>query len=121
MFQDALLNNATFKDWQDISTPRIQGAMNIHDCLPELDFFVLLSSVVSHLGLVGQTIYGGTGVSFNISISACKRRVGANVDTDNMDRLSTTRSPRNCLQKVNTQSPLVLLSLKTSDTSKIAT
>lgn len=56
--------NATAQDWQTITTPKLQGAWNLHELLPnDLDFFVSLASVDGVIGHVGQSIYAGTSVS----------------------------------------------------------
>jgi acyl carrier protein len=55
--------NATYDDWQKITSPRVQGAQDLHELLPDLDFMVLLSSFLAATGNVGQSIYSGTSVS----------------------------------------------------------
>lgn len=55
--------NATYEDWQNITSPRIQGAWNLHESLPDLDFFISLSSFLGATGNIGQSIYSGTAVS----------------------------------------------------------
>lgn len=55
--------NTTYDDWQAITRPRIQGAWNLHDLFPNLDFFIILSSWVAETGNAGQSIYAGTAVS----------------------------------------------------------
>ncbi|KAL8989312.1 MAG: hypothetical protein Q9177_001774, partial [Variospora cf. flavescens] len=57
---DSFLVNATYDDWQGITKPRVQGAWNIHELLPDVDFFVALSSFTATVGNVGQSIYAGT-------------------------------------------------------------
>lgn len=58
------MENTTYEDWYNITTPRIKGAWNLHELLPEnLDFFVLLSSFISGSGNIGQSIYSATAVS----------------------------------------------------------
>ncbi|KAK2879483.1 Type I Iterative PKS [Arthroderma sp. PD_2] len=63
--RDALFMNATYEDWQNITRPRVQGAWNLHELLPELDFFVILSSLLGDLGNMGQAIYAGTATFFD--------------------------------------------------------
>jgi hypothetical protein len=58
-----LLENATYEDWKIVTGPRIQGAWNLNDLLPDLDFFIGLSSFLGDTGNIGQSIYGGTAVS----------------------------------------------------------
>lgn len=43
-----------------ITAPKIQGAWNLHELVPDLDFFVSLASMTGVGGHVGQSIYGGT-------------------------------------------------------------
>ncbi|KAK7756454.1 putative PKS/NRPS-like protein biosynthetic cluster [Diatrype stigma] len=63
--RDALLVNATYEDWENITRPRVRGAWNLQELLPELDFFVALSSFLGSTGNVGQSIYAGTATFFD--------------------------------------------------------
>ncbi|KAH8797946.1 putative polyketide synthase [Xylogone sp. PMI_703] len=63
--RDSLLVNATFEDWQKITRPRIQGAWNLHELLPDVDFFINLSSFLGATGNIGQTIYSGTATFYD--------------------------------------------------------
>lgn len=45
-----------------ITAPKIQGAWNLHNALPDLEFFVSLSSAVGAIGNAGQAIYAGASV-----------------------------------------------------------
>ncbi|KAJ5101975.1 polyketide synthase, partial [Penicillium alfredii] len=63
--RDTFLVNATHEHWQDITTPRVRGAWNLHELLPDLDFFVSLSSFLGAVGNVGQSIYAGTANFFD--------------------------------------------------------
>ncbi|KPM39275.1 Lovastatin diketide synthase LovF [Neonectria ditissima] len=59
--EDKLLCNTTHQDWLNIVLPRIKGAWNLHELLPDnLDFFVALSSFISGSGNIGQSVYSGT-------------------------------------------------------------
>ncbi|RYP73400.1 hypothetical protein DL771_003668 [Monosporascus sp. 5C6A] len=73
---DKLLENTTYEDWQNITTPRNQGAWNLHELLPDnLDFFVALSSFISGSGNVGQSVYSGTA-SFYDSFAEYRNSLG---------------------------------------------
>lgn len=63
--------NATYADWQNIRRPRVQGAWYLNELLPNLDFFVILSSLLGSYGNVGQAIYAGTSVSISSPMSPC--------------------------------------------------
>ncbi|EJP60751.1 polyketide synthase [Beauveria bassiana ARSEF 2860] len=63
--RDSLLQNATYEDWHEIRMPRVQGAWNLHELLPKLDFFIILSSYGGATGNVGQSIYAGTSTFFD--------------------------------------------------------
>ncbi|KAI6785287.1 Lovastatin nonaketide synthase-like protein [Emericellopsis cladophorae] len=59
--KDKLLSNTSHQDWLNIVLPRIRGAWNLHEVLPNnLDFFVVLSSFISGSGNMGQSVYSGT-------------------------------------------------------------
>ena len=57
-----MFGNATFEDWNNVNGPKTSAAWHLHELLPDLDFFVALSSAAAVLGNVGQSIYGGTSV-----------------------------------------------------------
>ncbi|KAK8913222.1 Highly reducing polyketide synthase ZEA2 [Metarhizium anisopliae] len=57
--------NATYQDWQDIRGPRVQAAWHLDEMLPNLDFFIMLSSMLGSCGNVGQAIYAGTATFFD--------------------------------------------------------
>ncbi|KID86000.1 Beta-ketoacyl synthase [Metarhizium guizhouense ARSEF 977] len=63
--RDALFVKANYEDWNNITRPRAQGAWNLHDLLPDLDFFVILSSLLGDTGNIGQAIYAGTATFFD--------------------------------------------------------
>lgn len=51
----------TYEQWQAATLPKIQGTQNLHHYFTKresLDFFVMLSSVVSVVGNTGQAAYG---------------------------------------------------------------
>jgi short-subunit dehydrogenase len=60
--RDSMSMNATFKDWQKISGPKVDAAWHIHDMLPNLTWtlFVALASAIGIVGNIGQSIYAGT-------------------------------------------------------------
>lgn len=63
--EDAIFENATFEEWQQIMGPKVRGAWNLHELFPNLDFFISLSSAVGITGKAGSSLYAGTSVSFH--------------------------------------------------------
>ncbi|EFY96790.1 Acyl carrier protein-like protein [Metarhizium robertsii ARSEF 23] len=63
--KDAMFMNATYQDWQNITGPRVQAAWHLDEMLPNLDFFIMLSSMLGSCGNVGQAIYAGTATFFD--------------------------------------------------------
>jgi hypothetical protein len=55
----------TFDQWLAATRPKVQGTLNLHNILPResLDFFIMLSSIVSIVGNSGQAAYAA-GNSF---------------------------------------------------------
>ncbi|KAG9664774.1 putative polyketide synthase, partial [Aureobasidium melanogenum] len=61
LLSDKLFENATYEDWNIVTSPRVRGAWNLDQCFPEgLDLFINLSSFLGDTGNVGQAIYAGT-------------------------------------------------------------
>ena len=52
--------------------PRVEGAWNLHHCLPQLDFFVILASLSGIVGTRGQAAYAATN-TFLDSFAAFRR------------------------------------------------
>ncbi|KAH5755460.1 hypothetical protein HBI88_210740 [Parastagonospora nodorum] len=66
LLSDKLFVNSTLEDWDIITTPRVKGAWNLHELMPnDLDFFVALSSFNGDTGNLGQAIYAGTAGFYN--------------------------------------------------------
>ena len=59
VLQDSIFENMTYDQWVAATRPKIQATANLHKLLPKqnLDFFIMLSSIVSILGNSGQAAY----------------------------------------------------------------
>ena len=55
--QDVAFELATYQDWIDVVQPKWRGAWNMHNALPDLDFFIMLSSISAVIGNRGQAAY----------------------------------------------------------------
>ncbi|QUC17465.1 uncharacterized protein UV8b_01706 [Ustilaginoidea virens] len=66
LLSDKLLENATYEDWEINTGPRVQGAWNLHELMPDnLDFFIALGSFNGESGNGGQAIYAGTAAFYD--------------------------------------------------------
>ncbi|CAG2015657.1 unnamed protein product [Fusarium graminearum] len=73
---DILLEHMTVEEWCKVTAPKVQGTWNLHKYLPEdMDFFVMLSSVVSMVGTVGAGNYA-SACAFQDGIARYRRRLG---------------------------------------------
>jgi aryl carrier-like protein len=57
VLRDATLANMTVDDWHQTIAPKVKGTWNLHEILPPMDFFILLSSIVGVGGNRGQANY----------------------------------------------------------------
>lgn len=73
--RDRILANSTFEDWQRTMGPKVKAAWNLHELLPDLDFFVSLGSMLGVGGRAGQSLYGGTS-TFLDAFSEYRIRLG---------------------------------------------
>ncbi|KXJ92221.1 polyketide synthase [Microdochium bolleyi] len=58
--RDSFFSNLSYDDWQATAKSRIQGAWNLNDFFPDLDFFVSFSGMTGITGNAGQSVYTGT-------------------------------------------------------------
>jgi len=76
VMRSALFENMTLEDWTNSLLPKVQGTWNLHKLLPrDLDFFVLMSSVVGILGNASQAAYAAAS-SFQDSFSSYRNHLG---------------------------------------------
>ncbi|PYH30922.1 fatty acid synthase S-acetyltransferase [Aspergillus neoniger CBS 115656] len=64
VLRDRSLVDITIEDWEGATAPKVQGAWNLHtvfDHSIDLDFFLLISSIVGHQGNWGLTNYAAGG------------------------------------------------------------
>ncbi|KAG6281496.1 Type I Iterative PKS [Claviceps purpurea] len=66
VLSDKLFENSEYRDWEIVMGPRVQGAWNLHDLMPDnLDFFIALGSFLGETGNGGQAIYAGTAAFYD--------------------------------------------------------
>lgn len=76
VLQDVLLEDMTLEQWCKVTAPKIQGTWNLHKLLADdMDFFIMLSSVVSMVGTVGAGNYA-SACAFQDGIARYRRRLG---------------------------------------------
>ncbi|KAM0233339.1 hypothetical protein ACHAP5_010426 [Fusarium lateritium] len=76
VLHDILLEDMAVEQWCKVTAPKIQGTWNLHKLLPaDMDFFIMLSSVVSMVGTVGAGNYA-SACAFQDGIARYRRRLG---------------------------------------------
>ncbi|KAK8053725.1 hypothetical protein PG996_013026 [Apiospora saccharicola] len=73
--RDALFTKMTYSEWTESTRSKVQGSRNLSDALPDVDFFVLLSSYAGVFGNRGQSNYAA-GCSFQDALAASRRARG---------------------------------------------
>lgn len=78
ILQDSLFDKMTYDQWHTAFRPKVDGTWNLHTRLPkDMDFFVMLSSVVSVIGNVSgklcrrQLIHGCSGAFPSLAWHGC--------------------------------------------------
>ena len=51
----------SFDEWRLALQAKVQGTWNLHHALPNLDFFIMLSSLLGVIGNPGQANYTAAG------------------------------------------------------------
>ena len=75
VLRDALFTNMTYKDWTDVTSSKVQGSLNLSAALPDVDFFILLSSYAGVFGNRGQANYAA-GCSFQDALAQARHAKG---------------------------------------------
>ncbi|KUI64108.1 Lovastatin diketide synthase LovF [Cytospora mali] len=74
--QDSMFENMTHEQWSRTIQSKVNTSWNLHETLPNnLDFFILLSSVVGVYGFLGQSNYAAGG-SFQDDLARKRTAVG---------------------------------------------
>ena len=61
VLRDTLFVNMSHQQWLEATRPKVQGSWNLHKRLPDVDFFISLSSFAAVYGNRGQTNYSAAG------------------------------------------------------------
>lgn len=75
VLRDALFRNMTHREWTESIRPKVQGTWNLHQNLPEVDFFVTLGSFTTIFGNRGQGNYVA-GCAFQDAVAHHRRAKG---------------------------------------------
>jgi hypothetical protein len=81
VIRNSLFQNMDMDAWRDSLRVKVQGTWNLHNQLPEdLDFFVLLSSMVGVVGNASQAAYGAAS-TFQDAFANFRRSLGRSAVT----------------------------------------
>ncbi|KAG4444512.1 hypothetical protein IFR05_000103 [Cadophora sp. M221] len=83
VMRSALFSNMTLSEWKSSLAPKVIGTWNLHDLLPALDFFILVSSFVSVIGNASQAAYSAAS-SFQDAFSTYRNNLGLPATTVNL-------------------------------------
>lgn len=75
VLRDCTFANMEFSQWNDAVNPKIQASWNLHNILPDLDFFTMLASFAGYFGNTGQSNYGA-GCTFQDSLAEYRKSMG---------------------------------------------
>jgi acyl carrier protein len=70
-----MFDNMTLREWEDTSRSKIEASWNLHTLLPNLDFFILLSSISGVVGNPGQSNYAA-GCTFQDALARQRNEQG---------------------------------------------
>lgn len=75
VLRDTLFRNMTYREWRESTRPKVQGTWNLHQSLPQVDFFVTLGSFTNVIGNRGQGNYVA-GCAFQDAVAHFRRAKG---------------------------------------------
>ncbi|KAL7905029.1 putative polyketide synthase [Trichoderma velutinum] len=80
VLRDTLFTNMSYDQWQESTLPKVQGTQNLHNALPDVDFFVALSSFAGTFGNRGQSNYAA-GCAYQDALALQRREEGKKATT----------------------------------------
>ncbi|PNP56847.1 hypothetical protein THARTR1_03082 [Trichoderma harzianum] len=80
VLRDTLFTNMSYDQWQESTLPKVQGTQNLHNTLPDVDFFVALSSFAGTFGNRGQGNYAA-GCAYQDALALQRRDEGKKATT----------------------------------------
>ncbi|KAL2167896.1 hypothetical protein VTG60DRAFT_683 [Thermothelomyces hinnuleus] len=87
VLDDSILENMTFEQWQRAIRPKVASTTNLDKHLPDLSFFVMLSSLVGPIGHASQSNYAA-GNAFQEGVA--RRRAAAGKPAVTLDLCGIT-------------------------------
>ncbi|KAF1974305.1 polyketide synthase PksD [Bimuria novae-zelandiae CBS 107.79] len=75
VLNDSLFENMSLTQWEHTSSSKVDASWNLHTLLPNLDFFILLSSVSGVVGNPGQSNYAA-GCTFQDALALHRSQGG---------------------------------------------
>lgn len=75
VLRDALFEKMSYNQWRESTRPKVQGTWNLHTNLPDVDFFLTLSSFAGVFGNRGQSNYAAAG-AYEDAIAQYRRSQG---------------------------------------------
>ena len=80
VLRDATFMNMSYQQWVECTRPKVQGSWNLHQQLPDVDFFITLSSFAAVFGNRGQSNYA-VGGAYQDALSYYRRARGQQATT----------------------------------------
>lgn len=80
VLRDTLFANMTYRQWVESTRPKVQGTWNLHMALPDVGFFVVLSSFAGIFGNRGQGNYAAAS-AFQDATAHLRRSQGKHAVT----------------------------------------
>lgn len=86
--QDSIIENMTLDDFKTAIFPKVKGSWNLHNQIPDLGFFIMLSSVCGIIGNKGQANYAAGG-AFQDALCHYRRARGLPAVTIDLGQVSS--------------------------------
>ena len=77
VLQDSIFEKMSHQQWTTTIRAKVQGSLNLHLLLPNLDFFIMLSSFAAIFGNRSQANYTAAG-AFQDALALARRSLGQN-------------------------------------------
>ncbi|EUC40640.1 hypothetical protein COCMIDRAFT_9515 [Bipolaris oryzae ATCC 44560] len=122
VLKDQAIGSMTWDAWKAATEPKVTGTWNLHHAIPDVDFFVMFSSISGLMGQIGQANYAAAN-AFLDAFTQYRHSLGlpaSVIDLGVMEDVGFVASTENLLDYFKSQSTTTLTEKDIFDIVRLA-